>query len=411
MASLISPLPPPVQAPRSRRLMSRRRIVQVLAGLILTFLIFSLLDSSNSLIHLNKWKSSEPSAAPAWFNELRFRYQVQRTNEKRFIPRLIHQTGALPVDHPVTREAYGENIDSWKNKNTDYTYKYYTDDEIAKFVQDSFPTKIVDTFFALPKPILKADFFRYLVLFAKGGVYTDLDTECLVPINDWRKPSGDDPNFSQQTNFGLIVGLEADAADRHDWHDWYARPLQLVQWTIAAVPGHPALLEVIRRIVESTDDYLATRNDQTAVNELPDGHHINIVEWTGPGVWTDSVLVYLGLLQGSGHGSVARNDNTKDLNQKWSRSVGALSHLRHGRLMGPHANNAAGPRKTTWFSGPQYGLDPIVYNVPSFDDTLVLPITGFSPGVGHMGAGEIDDPEAKVHHKFSGSWKEHQDSA
>lgn len=37
-------------------------------------------------------------------------------------------------------------------------------------------------------------------------------------------------------------------------------------------------------------------------------------------------------------------------------------------------------------------------------DLLVLPITAFSPGVGHMGAGDASDPEARVQHGFRGSW-------
>lgn len=33
-------------------------------------------------------------------------------------------------------------------------------------------------------------------------------------------------------------------------------------------------------------------------------------------------------------------------------------------------------------------------------DILVLPITGFSPGIGHMGSQEPDDPHAMVLHHF-----------
>ncbi|KXZ54027.1 hypothetical protein GPECTOR_5g137 [Gonium pectorale] len=38
-------------------------------------------------------------------------------------------------------------------------------------------------------------------------------------------------------------------------------------------------------------------------------------------------------------------------------------------------------------------------------DVLVLPITAFSPGVGHMGAGPVNHPEARVQHLFGGSWR------
>jgi alpha 1,6-mannosyltransferase len=36
---------------------------------------------------------------------------------------------------------------------------------------------------------------------------------------------------------------------------------------------------------------------------------------------------------------------------------------------------------------------------------LILPITAFSPGVGHMGSKDVSDKQAKVYHLFDGGWK------
>lgn len=38
-------------------------------------------------------------------------------------------------------------------------------------------------------------------------------------------------------------------------------------------------------------------------------------------------------------------------------------------------------------------------------DLALLPLTAFSPGVGHMGAGGLGHPEARVQHLFRGSWQ------
>ena len=43
-----------------------------------------------------------------------------------------------------------------------------------------------------------------------------------------------------------------------------------------------------------------------------------------------------------------------------------------------------------------------------FGDILTLPITGFSPGVGHMGSKSIHDKQALVRHRFNGEWKTDQ---
>jgi alpha 1,6-mannosyltransferase len=42
-------------------------------------------------------------------------------------------------------------------------------------------------------------------------------------------------------------------------------------------------------------------------------------------------------------------------------------------------------------------------------DVVVLPVTGFSPGGGNFGAGDVDDPQAMVQHLFRGSWKEEEE--
>ena len=48
-----------------------------------------------------------------------------------------------------------------------------------------------------------------------------------------------------------------------------------------------------------------------------------------------------------------------------------------------------------------------ITRVGTFDEgqIVILPITGFSPGVGHMGAGSNGDPMAKVEHRFLGTWR------
>ena len=33
----------------------------------------------------------------------------------------------------------------------------------------------------------KADIWRYLILYDKGGIYTDIDTECLIPLKEYIK--------------------------------------------------------------------------------------------------------------------------------------------------------------------------------------------------------------------------------
>src|SRR5436190_6973075 len=131
---------------------------------------------------------------------------------------------------------------------------------------------VIESYYALPLPILKADFFRYLILLARGGIYADIDTEALKPAHQWL------PETSPANTVGLIVGIEADPT-RDDWNQWYSRRIQFCQWVMRAKVGHPVLLETVARIAEMTVRW-------GKLNEKS----LSIIEWTGPAVWTDAVF-------------------------------------------------------------------------------------------------------------------------
>ena len=67
---------------------------------------------------------------------------------------------------------------------------------------------VVEAYQALPLNILKADFFRYLILLARGGVYADIDTTALKPAMEWL------PGGFKASTVGLVVGIEADQIGR-----------------------------------------------------------------------------------------------------------------------------------------------------------------------------------------------------
>lgn len=267
---------------------------------------------------------------------------------KKF-PAFIWQTWKDEITDE-TPESIRQPIRTWTEKNPSFVHEVLTDDAAAMFVQHLYAQipEVVEAYKAMPKNILRADFFRYLVLLARGGVYSDVDTEDLKPIPNWI------PDEVSPSTVGLIVGIEADP-DRPDWKEWYARRIQLCQWTIQAKPGHPVLRDIVARIVEKT---LAKQRGGTL--ELPgdksDGSEI--MDWTGPGVWTDAVFDYF-------------NDRKKS---GLKSQVGIKDFF-----------NLKAPKHVS--------------------DVLVLPVTSFSPGVDQFGAKDTDDPLAFVKHLFSGSWK------
>jgi len=241
---------------------------------------------------------------------------------------------------------------SWTEKHPGFVHEVITDlaaEHLIRYLFASVP-EVPEAYSAMPVPVLKADFFRYLILLARGGIYSDIDTEALKSAVDWL------PSRVDRSAVGLVVGIEADP-DRKDWADWYSRRIQFCQWTIQAKSGHPVLRDIVARITEKTLDLKA--KGQLRHGRAP--ADVSIVEFTGPAVWTDTIFDYFNNRDYFEFDSKSENITAQDFfNVKEHKKVG---------------------------------------------DVVVLPITSFSPGVGQMGAGEPDDPMAFVKHEFDGSWK------
>jgi alpha 1,6-mannosyltransferase len=150
---------------------------------------------------------------------------------------------------------------------------------------------------ALPVPILKADFFRYLLLLARGGIYADIDTEVLKPAHQWL------PESSPANNVGLIVGIEADPT-RDDWNLWYSRRIQFCQWVMRAKVGHPVIRDTVVRITEET-----LRRKMIGNLTIVGMTSMDIIEWTGPAVWTDAIFGGMNEKTMTGKGTIAGADH------------------------------------------------------------------------------------------------------
>jgi len=184
------------------------------------------------------------------------------------IPPLIHQTyktHKLPPDLQTYQH-------TWMQMNPGYEYKLYDDQEAEEFVSTELP-EYLEAYKALPRAVERADFFRYLVLLKKGGVYADLDVHCATPINRWINPDS-----------RMVVGWERNFGSLEEAHDNdYVRQHQLLQWTFMAEPGHPALRELCDSIAEHAFEPEPDADSAARANEI-------ILERTGPGAFTDVVL-------------------------------------------------------------------------------------------------------------------------
>lgn len=164
------------------------------------------------------------------------------------------------------------------HKNPSYDTQIMTDETGDEYVSRHYAHRpdIVTTYLALQIPILKADFLRYLLLFAEGGVWSDLDVSCEVPIAEYI------PEKYTHADVGLVVGWEFDVG----WGENFVR--QFASWTLMARAGCVHLGVVIEEIVEAVQE--KARVAGVTVDRLTIEMVGDIIDLTGPRRLTRGVL-------------------------------------------------------------------------------------------------------------------------
>ncbi|MDE2383611.1 MAG: glycosyl transferase [Alphaproteobacteria bacterium] len=165
------------------------------------------------------------------------------------IPKIIHQTWKT---HEVPQNCVA-HVATWKALHPDWEYRLWPDAELDAFVAAHYPD-FLPIFRAYPAGVQRADAGRYLLLDHFGGVYADIDTQCLMPLD-------------------MLCGEDRIVFCEEPHHHWKfvveARGLNhlLFNGTMASPPGHPfwkrLLKELVRNsktvsVLDSTGPYFLT---------------------------------------------------------------------------------------------------------------------------------------------------------
>eukprot|EP00882_Tetradesmus_deserticola_P011747 GHRQ01012429.1.p1 GENE.GHRQ01012429.1~~GHRQ01012429.1.p1 ORF type:complete len:265 (+),score=28.99 GHRQ01012429.1:96-890(+) len=138
-------------------------------------------------------------------------------------PKLIHQTVKSKAQLSCQQRKV---IASWRALNPGYSHRLWDDADIQRFMQQFYPELVPSPFNDFVSGAERSDLWRVLVLHKMGGVYADMDVQCLKPIDEW--------NADHDHDAAVLLGVENyDAGRRH--------PLHVVNWVLAAAPGHPLL--------------------------------------------------------------------------------------------------------------------------------------------------------------------------
>jgi mannosyltransferase OCH1-like enzyme len=131
------------------------------------------------------------------------------------IPRLIHQMA--PLDKKKWHVSWAPCHDTWKQHFSGFEHKMWTDEALDSFVMSRHPT-FYDTYQNFKFPIQRFDVVRYFILYEYGGIYADMDIECLGNFYEYFQSGRVNLAMSEHANERYQNALMAAPPKHPFWH-------------------------------------------------------------------------------------------------------------------------------------------------------------------------------------------------
>ena len=170
------------------------------------------------------------------------------------IPRIIHQIYEDPAGPP---QYLLEVASTWKEKMPDWEYRFWNKQLICDFLTSVCPD-FKNYYSSYPFDVQRWDAMRYLILYHIGGLYADMDYECIRPL---------DVLLSSST---CCMGMEPTVNTKI-----FNRSLIVGNALMASTPKHPYMAAIIEdmktnfsinygkidsmQIMETTGPFMTTR--------------------------------------------------------------------------------------------------------------------------------------------------------
>jgi mannosyltransferase OCH1-like enzyme len=172
------------------------------------------------------------------------------------IPQQIFQTHKS-VSYLLSKPNLAKAVASWRKYSPEFRYYFFTDAMCDAFMREHFSGDIYDAYQRLPMAVMKADLWRYCIVYKYGGIYADVDTVCEQY-----------PALLIKDGVQLCLAPEPSCP-------------YFCQWVFAAPPGSPILKAVIDLSVKRI----------LGITEFKGEHLVHFL--TGPAVFTDAIDQYL----------------------------------------------------------------------------------------------------------------------
>lgn len=232
------------------------------------FLVVSLLIIRHYVWYKYFWPEGTFSQYQVWKRTRPEPITRSRNDGSLFVPYIFSTTKSPRKADWGVRAA----VTSCIRLNPNYKYMIYDDAECLEIVRHQFP-EFLDLYLStdIISPVMRTDMWRYMMLYAYGGVYVDSDVQCIKPIDQWGDVFRKDGETTTP-RLDALIGVEILSTPSKG-------EIQFCQWTMAAAqPRHPLFyrtLELINETVASIRAGIAPRKDAVYV--------------TGPAVFSRAV--------------------------------------------------------------------------------------------------------------------------
>jgi hypothetical protein len=202
------------------------------------------------------------------------------------IPNTVYQTWKRPI-LPLLLAL---EVKRFRRTNSDYSFSFFDDRRMEDYMSSHYSGHpILKVFLDVRIPVVRADIWRYCILYREGGVYCDIKSAMKVPLSQVLQD-----DFSELISFEglqwkdlLHPGPYADPdiflpAPPHEIRSNLEYPDNtMISWLLCFEKGSPILEEVINLIVRHAAFY---RHKQFENVSMAGNHFTGIIAFT-QAVW------------------------------------------------------------------------------------------------------------------------------
>lgn len=169
--------------------------------------------------------------------------------------------GFLGDSFNIKQEEFIKNLRIWRKRNPNWKINILRDkyDNINDWVKKHFEW-FYQIYMEYPKSIQRCDIIRYMLMYHYGGVYSDLDVECKMPISkllrqyQWANVIFGISRIKSKQKCDLAAKYETIRNGKPEI------PVRIANyWCLSRIPNHPIWIDILKLAKKRARSFLQSQ--------------------------------------------------------------------------------------------------------------------------------------------------------